>query len=66
MRSECQSWRGSYPKREADLTMAGLLPSALGILAGNCTLDAAGSGRSGHEQVVQIELPGYSIVSISL
>ena len=66
-RSECHSWRGSYPKREADLTVAGLLPSALGVLAGNCTLGpGAGSGRSGDGQSVQIELPGYSIVSISL
>lgn len=52
--------------------MAGLLPSDLGVLSGNCT--GAGSiaeRKEGvkHEHIdssTSIELPGYSIVSISL
>lgn len=57
----CHSWRGSYPQRGvADLTLARLLPSDLGVLAGNC------SAIHSDEKYDRIELPGYSIVSISL
>lgn len=49
------SYRGSFPRRGADITRAGMLVSELGVLKGDC-----GSGVPGG-----FVLPGYGVVSIS-